>query len=175
MKLYFLLLPFLWACASETGSLSTVSPNDYTNIRECWTNEDDRISGFVVIAKTREKSIPHLISAYCDIEADIYPSGKEFLEYLNAIYILGDDGLLERKGLYSEPLSSNAISHSPIPELNSSVFYFVGDLKLERNNNLDFYKIATVDIFTELDLNFGQFIEITPQERYDLAKEFELR
>ncbi|HEY9092616.1 hypothetical protein [Parasphingorhabdus sp.] len=145
------------------------------SIQECWTNEDDRISGFVVIAKTRERSIPYLISAYCDIEADIYPPGKEFLEYLNAIYILGDDGLLERKDLYFEPLSSNAISHSPIPELNSRVFYFVGELKSERKNNLDFFRIVDADIYTELGLNFGQFIEITPQERYELTKEFELR
>ncbi len=116
-------------------------------------------------------SIPYLISSKCDVQADIFPPGKGFLVYLNALYVVGDDGLLMEKGLYPRRLISNTVTPSPNPKMEAKIYYFLGRLSERHKNDITFYTIVDVLKLKDIGMNLEEFSALKPQQRLDIAED----
>ncbi|MEP3226449.1 MAG: hypothetical protein ABJO01_10775 [Parasphingorhabdus sp.] len=163
----------LGACSANGEAVKEVTPEVYlSDINGCWSDQSGQIASFLVIADSENGGIPYPISSKCDVQTDIYPPGKGFLNYLNALYVLGDNGLLESKSLYPKKLVSNAITHSPLPDTGDRIYYFEGKFTTTQKNQQTFHTISTVSSFIDTGLTFGEFVEIEPAERSNIAKQY---
>lgn len=162
----------LGTCSTPGAIVKEVPPEVYlSDIDGCWSDQTGQIVSFLVIADTEDGGIPYPISSKCEVQTDIYPPGKGFLEYLNALYVLGDNGLLESKGLFPKKLISNAITHQPLPNSDDRIYYFEGKFTVAQKNQLTFYTISTVSSFIDTGLTFDDFVNIEPAERSSIAEQ----
>lgn len=149
-----------------------VTPETYSkDIEGCWSDDIGRISSFLVFAELENGSIPYLISSKCDVQTDVFPPGKGFLVYLNAIYVVGDDGLLMSRGVHPKQLISNTVTHSPNPKMEAKVYYFIGSFSENHKNDITFYTIVDVLKLKDSGLNLDEFSELKPQQRLNIAED----
>ncbi len=164
-----ILVIFLFGCSADSNNLRAVSPDEYFSVDKCWKNESGNFSAIMIVTNQEAIHIPYFISRTCDVIDSAYPKGTAFLNYLNAVSVSGDNGELAKHGYLTKPLSSNFVTHLPLPESGDKVYLFEGRLKTKVNNDFVYYEITGVDVFKDTGLTFQKIISLTPRQRKNLG------
>jgi|LakMenEpi03Aug12_release.lakeMendotaPanAssembly.Ray.scaffolds.fasta_scaffold1448364_1 hypothetical protein len=164
-----MLVIFLFGCSAGSNNLRAVSPEEYFSIDKCWKNESGHFSTIMIVTNQETSHIPYFISRTCDVIDSAYPKGTAFLNYLNAVSVSGDNGELAKLGYLTKPLSSNFVTHLPLPEAGDKVYVFEGTLKTKVNDGFVYYEITSVDVFKDTGLTFQEIIPLTPRQRKNLG------
>ena len=164
-----ILVIFLFGCSAGSNKLRAVSPDEYFSVDKCWKNESGNFSAIMVLTNQEESHIPYFISRTCDVVDSAYPTGTAFLNYLNAVSVSGDNGELAKNGYLNKPLSSNFITHLPLPDAGNKAYIFEGTLGKKMKNGFVYYEITGVDVFKDTGLTFQEITSLTPRQRKNLG------
>ncbi|WP_168853895.1 hypothetical protein [Novosphingobium sp. ERN07] len=158
------------AACSANNSVSTVSPEAYTNLSTCWEREG-RFQSFVVLHEQNSKYYPYFISPWCDVHAEGYPKGLGFVPYITALKFSGDGGALRSAALFANDLEATTPSHSPLPIVTDSVYLYVGSVERLTNDGFFFYRISDPKNFQKTGLTLLDLIEQSPVARLQMFKD----
>lgn len=166
-----LIIGLLGGC--ERQRISYVSPEDYTNLSECWVDHLNNVRAFLIVAPDGDELIPYLISTNCRVLAN--DRDTTIMQHTNALRLAPDVALLSRPQWIGRPLISNYITDQTPNFRRAQIYAFNGRIELvssPASNNFSIYKVSAINDLRRIPLSFEAFLEMSPeqlQQIYDRA------
>jgi hypothetical protein len=147
-KQVLLLLIFLSGCADDRKICPkvTVDYPQYLEISRCWTAENGKFEGYVILSEGKNATVPFFVSKNCRLDV-VDNQKKEIFSVIssgNPIFV---------KDLIFEDLKtkigSNFMSHPPQIKENDIVYYLKTSFSIKKQGRVSYLIFPNIEEFSD--------------------------